>query len=154
MTYKCAMLVKEFHLGENEPLTKDQILQLYAASSIKSAGFPALSKEMLQSMAQEELNHAFSILKTGHFTHKTFSDGEMILLQCISRQKRLRGELLVATRNPNTFLSPLLNSLYTKEHGFEYYLSGGLFTEDEPSKSCESNTAVQVRSVERNVDCI
>ena len=122
MTYKCEMLVKEFRLGENEPLTKDQILQLYSASSDKIAGWPALSKERLQSMAQEELSHAFSILKTGHFTPKTFSEGEMVLLQCISRQKRLRGELLIVTRHPNTFLGPLLLSLYSKEHGFDYYL--------------------------------
>lgn len=115
-------------IDPSERLTKDQMLELYRLSYCS----PGLTDEWkargLEIVALSDLKVALNSLRYGNVS--CYQKGQIIMLALIFRQKRQNGEIKVEEgKDSSDFLPILREALLTQEHGFEYYLNGGLFND-------------------------
>lgn len=116
-------------IDPSERLTKDQMLELYRLSYCS----PGLTDEWkahgLEIVALSDLKMALNSLRCGNVSY--YQNGQMTMLSLVFRQKRQDGEIEIdGDKGFYDILPALREALLTQEHGFEYYLSGGLFNED------------------------
>lgn len=112
-------------IDPSERLTKDQMLKLY-----RMGYCPSYTGEWktrgLEIVALSDMKVALNSLRCGNVS--CYQKGQIIMLALIFRQKRQNGEIKVEEgKDSSDFLPILREALLAQEHGFEYYLNGGLF---------------------------
>ena len=110
----------------SERLTKDQMLELYFTSVCSPGYTDEWKTRYLEVVARNDLTAALKSLRDGNV--KYYQNGQLIMLALIFRQKRQNGEIEIdGDKGFYDILPALREALLTHEHGFEYYLNGGLF---------------------------
>ena len=109
-----------------ERLTKDQMLELYRMSYCSPGLTDEWKAQYLEAVAHNDMKAALNSLRCGNVS--CYQKGQIIMLALIFRQKRQNGEIKVEEgKDSSDFLPILREALLTQEHGYEYYLNGGLF---------------------------
>ena len=114
-------------VGPRDNLTKKKMLDLFAAACLNPSILPQFREGGVETYAMWNLNQAFKSLAGGQTRIQDYTVPQALLLRFVFRQKRLNGEIDLGEDSPSEFLVPLRETLATQEHGFDFYLSGGLF---------------------------
>lgn len=113
-------------IDPSERLSKDQMLELYRMSYCSPGLTDEWKGKYLEAVAHNDLKLALYSLRSGNIKH--YQNGQMTMLSLVFRQKRQNGEIEIdGDKGFYDILPALREALLTQEHGFEYYLSGGLF---------------------------
>lgn len=115
-------------IDPSERLTKDQMLELYRTSCCSPGYTGEWKARGLEIVALSDLKIALNSLRCGNVG--CYQNGQMIMLSLVFRQKRQNGEIEIdGGKGFYDILPALREALLTQEHGFEYYLNGGLFND-------------------------
>lgn len=113
-------------IDPSERLTKDQMLELYRMSYCSPGLTDEWKVQYLEAVAHNDMKAALSSLRSGNIRY--YQNGQMTMLSLVFRQKRQNGEIEIdGDKGFYDILPALREALLTQEHGFDYYMNGGLF---------------------------